>query len=403
MEIQAVRCAACRKTLAVPMLVGRAHSLIVQSRLAISLAWIAGYVNTAAVMTCGVVTSHVTGHGSTLGRNMAEGSWSGAAWMGALIGAFFLGALISGFALEIGRQRGWASIYVLPAGIEFVLLAVFAVGVRLHDTSSVEVGGTLWWMATVAALAMGVQNATITRISSGVVRTTHLTGIVTDLGHESAQLAVMRRVFGKRTEPGGGETRGPSVQRLVLLASILVAFIAGSASGAWIYLESPGWSMLAPLVLLAWIIVADLRTPICEIEEAIVAEVADAPVRRTGIAVFRALPRGGDSRGHGSAEAHLPDLAALLERAGPERRTVVIDLTSARVFGPLAASAIHGVYRAAERSGHRVIIAGLDGSECATINALSRSDLLTDANSAPTVAGALQIAEAVSRGDGTLR
>jgi hypothetical protein len=61
------------------------------------------------------------------------------------------------------------------------------------------------------------------------------------------------------------------------------------------------------------------------------------------------------------------------------------------------------VYRAAERSGHRVIIAGLDGSECATINALSRSDLLTDANSAPTVAGALQIAEAVSRGDGTLR
>ena len=126
--------------------------------------------------------------------------------------------------------------------------------------------------ATVAALAMGVQNATITRISSGVVRTTHLTGIVTDLGHESAQLAVMRRVFGKRTQPGGGETRGPSVQRLVLLASILVAFIAGSASGAWIYLESPGWSMLAPLVLLAWIIVADLRTPICEIEEALVAE-----------------------------------------------------------------------------------------------------------------------------------
>lgn len=387
--------------LTAPMLAGRAHSLIVQSRLAISLAWIAGYVNTAAVLTCGVVTSHVTGHASTLGKDMAQRAWSDAALMGALIGAFFLGALVSGFALELGRHRGWASIYVLPAAIEFVLLAVFAVGVRLHDDAAIEVGGRLWWMTMVAALAMGVQNATITRISSGVVRTTHLTGIVTDLGHESAQLALMRRLLGKGPRLGEGEARGPSVQRLVLLSSILVAFIAGSVCGAWIYFELPRWSMLAPLVLLAWIIIADLRTPICEIEEAIVAEVADAPARRTGIAVFRAIPRGGDARGdeRGAArgEAHLPDLGLLLERAGEERRTVIIDLSNARVFGPLAASAIDGAFRAAERSGHRVIVAGLDEGQRATVNALSRSDLLTDANSAPTVAGALEIAEAISR------
>lgn len=378
------------------MLANRAHSLIVQSRLAMSLAWIAGYVNTAAVLTCGVVTSHVTGHASNLGRDVAQRAWTDAALMAALIGAFFVGALISGFALEVGRQRGWASIYVLPAAIELVLLAGFAVGVRLHDTTATEAGGTLWWMTTVAALAMGVQNATITRISSGVVRTTHLTGIVTDLGHESAQLAVMRRIFGKGLRLGEGETRGPSVQRLVLLASIMLAFIVGSACGAWIYLELPRWSMLAPLLLLAWIIFADLRTPICEIEEAIVAEVADAPARRTGIAVFRAISRGGDSRGAVRGEAHLPDLARLLERAGDERRTVIVDLSNAQVFGPLAASSLHAMFLAAERTGHRVIVAGLDAGECATVNALSRGDLLTETNSAPTVAGALKLAEAAS-------
>lgn len=371
------------------MLANRAHSLIVQSRLAISLAWVAGYVNTSALLTCGVVTSHLTGHASNLGRDVAQRAWGDAALMVALIGAFFFGAMISGFALEVGRQRGWASIYVLPAAIELVLLAAFAVGVRLHDTTTTEVGGTLWWMTAVAALAMGVQNATITRISSGVVRTTHLTGIVTDLGHESAQLAVMRRIFGRGLRLGEGETRGPSVQRLVLLASILGSFIVGGACGAWIYLEFPRWSMLAPLVLLAWIIIADLRTPICEIEEAIVAELEGAPARRTGIAVFRAIPRGGDPRG----EAHLPDLARLLDRAGDERRAVVVDLSGARVFGPLAANAIHAMLRAAEQTGHRVVFAGLDEGECATINALSRGDLLTDANSAPTLAGALAIAE----------
>ena len=371
------------------MLGSRAHSLIVQSRLAVSLAWVAGYVNTSAVLTCGVVTSHLTGHASNLGKDVAQRAWGDAALMVALIGAFFVGAMISGFALEIGRQRRWASIYVLPAAIELVLLAAFAVGVRLHDTAEPEVGGTLWWMTAVAAVAMGVQNATITRISSGVVRTTHLTGIVTDLGHESAQLAAMRRLFGRGLRLGDADTRGPSLQRLVLLASIFVSFIVGSACGAWIYIEIPRLSMLAPLVLLAWIIIADLRTPICEIEEAIVAELEGAPARRTGIAVFRAIPRGGDPRG----EARLPDLVRLLERAGDDRRAVVVDLSGARVFGPLAASAVHAMLRAAEHTGHRVVFAGLDAAERASLNALSRADLLTDANSAPDLAGALVIAE----------
>ena len=92
------------------MLANRAHSLIVRSRLAISLAWVAGYVNTAAVLTCGVVTSHLTGHASNLGRDVALRAWGDAALMAALIGSFFMGALISGFALELGRLRGWASI-----------------------------------------------------------------------------------------------------------------------------------------------------------------------------------------------------------------------------------------------------------------------------------------------------
>ena len=395
------------------MLAGRAHSLLVQSRLAISLAWVAGFVNIVAVLTCGVVTSHVTGHASALGRDLADRAWGSAALMAAILGAFFLGALVSGFALELGRQRGWNSIYVLPAGIELVLLLVFAVGVRLHEGATPELGGRLWWMTAVAALAMGVQNATITRISSGVVRTTHLTGILTDLGHETAQLAVLRRLFGQGLRLGEGETRGPSVQRLVLLGSIFASFILGSACGAWMYLETPRWSMLPPIALLAWIVIADLRTPICEIEETLIAEVraegrAEVGTKPStaagtqvpaGIALFRAIPRGGN----GTGEAHLPELAKLLDRAGPTRRTVVVDLGGTRAFGPLAANAIHAMFRAAERTGHRVIVAGLDEGECATINALSRGDLLTELNSARDVVAALRLAgsSGIATGDAT--
>lgn len=243
------------------------QALHLPSRLALSLAWVAGYVNAAAVLTCGVVTSHVTGHASMLGVEAASQSWIDVALMTALIAAFFLGALISGFALELGRLRGWASIYVLPASIELALLVAFAVGVRLHDPSATEVGGGLWWMATTAALAMGVQNATITRISNGIVRTTHLTGIVTDLGHESAQIAVSRSRRARSSPRGAAKPPGISGRRLILLLLIAVAFVLGSACGAWVYFQIPRWSMLGPVLLLAWIIIADIRTPICEVTE----------------------------------------------------------------------------------------------------------------------------------------
>lgn len=147
--------------------------------------------------------------------------------------------------------------------------------------------------------------------------------------------------------------------------------------------------MLAPIALLAWIILADIRTPICEIEEARLEECGDGLAVMAGVAdvaVFRVLARGG------GREAHLPDLAAWVERLPEERRVVILDLGSTHAFGPLAASALHALMAAAARTGRRAIVAGIDGVELATINALSRSDLLNEHNSAPDLGGALRVA-----------
>ncbi|MFM2165548.1 MAG: hypothetical protein RL325_1985 [Planctomycetota bacterium] len=369
------------------MLANRAHTLILQARLAISLAWVAGYVNIIALATCGYVVSHVTGNATTLGADLAAARWELASLMAALLLAFFAGACISGFAIEFGRQRDWASIYVLPAAIEIALLALFAAGVRMHDPAEPEHGVTLWWMTIVATLSMGVQNATITRISSGVVRTTHLTGIITDLGHESAQLAVVRWFFGRGVGRGAPDERGPSFQRLLLLASILGAFVVGSVCGALAYAHGPHWSMAAPIALLGWIVLADIRTPICGIEEALVAEASADAAALAGVAVFKVIPRGGAAR-----EAHLPDLARFVDGLPPDTRRVVIDLAHAQAFGPLAANALVAMDHAAKRAGRSVYLAGLDSGEVATINALSRQGLLHEGNSAPDLPGALRLA-----------
>jgi uncharacterized membrane protein YoaK (UPF0700 family) len=236
-----------------------------EARLAVSLALVAGHVNIVAVLVCGIVASHMTGHAGALGRDLVEARFGEAALLAALVTAFAAGAFVAGLAVEFGRARGWRSLYALPSAIELALLVAFATGVELHDPSALETGAGRWWMGVAAALAMGVQNAMVTRISSGVVRTTHLTGVLTDLGHESARLAVVRRLFGAGRASGSTDLvvdGGVGPRRLLLLASILGAFMAGSALGAVAFAAFPRWSMLPPVALLLWIVVHDLGVPI---------------------------------------------------------------------------------------------------------------------------------------------
>jgi uncharacterized membrane protein YoaK (UPF0700 family) len=254
-----------------------AHSPVLQARLAISLAWVAGYTNIIAVLVCGHVASHVTGHASQLGQAAAGGDWSLALFVGAILVAFFLGAVLSACATEIARWRGVRSVYVVPAALELALLAVFAELVRLHDPAQVESGAMLWWMTMVASIAMGLQNATITRISGGVVRTTHLTGVLTDLGLESVRRAMERLAMraGKSQRDAAAHSGADEAARwrLLLLASIFGAFVFGSACGVFAFQAFAHWSMIPPMALLGWVIAVDIRRPIAAASEGVASDV----------------------------------------------------------------------------------------------------------------------------------
>ena len=254
-----------------------AQSPILQARLAISLAWVAGYTNIIAVLVCGHVASHVTGHASQLGQAAAGGDWNLVLFVGTILVAFFLGAVLSACATEIARWRGVRSVYVVPAALELALLAVFAQLVRLHDPAQVESGAMLWWMTIVASIAMGLQNATITRISGGVVRTTHLTGVLTDLGLESVRRAMERMAMraGKSDRDAAAYFRADETARwrLLLLASIFGAFVVGSACGVFAFQSFAHWSMTPPIALLAWVIAVDIRRPIAASSDGVTKDV----------------------------------------------------------------------------------------------------------------------------------
>ena len=106
-----------------------------------------------------------------------------------------------------------------------------------------------------------------------VVRTTHLTGVVTDMGLEGVQFALWAWDKTRASRPGRRgrvmwvSQRHPSVLRLALLASIVGSFLFGVVAGtlAWHYL--PQYARIAPVTFLLWILIVDWRKPIADVRE----------------------------------------------------------------------------------------------------------------------------------------
>lgn len=184
-------------------------------RLAALLCLTAGFVNVAGFRAFMVLTTNVTGHVAVFAEHLAEGDFSsariGALWMI----LFFLGAFTC--SLWIHRSVKWSRFsYVLPIGVEVIILAAVGfIGSHVHDVLSHVV-----WFAGALLFAMGLQNAMVSVVSGAVVRTSHLTGMFTDLGIELSLL--MRTAKNARQQ-----LRQKILLRLVIIGFFLLGGIAG--------------------------------------------------------------------------------------------------------------------------------------------------------------------------------
>jgi uncharacterized membrane protein YoaK (UPF0700 family) len=137
-----------------------------------ALAFVAGIVNVVGLLgfTHQAVT-HLTGQTSMLAEALATRDLPGLVHHLSLIGSFVAGAAISGFivqdsALRLGHRYGVA--------LSLVSLLLFASAPLLKYGSD--------YGMYAAACAAGLQNAMVSTFSGAVVRTTHVTGMFTDLG-----------------------------------------------------------------------------------------------------------------------------------------------------------------------------------------------------------------------------
>lgn len=189
-----------------------------------ALAFVAGAANAGAFLSVGVYTSHMTGIVSSLADYLAMGEIALAlAACGAVV-MFLLGAVTSAIMINFARRRALRSQFALPLLLEACLFLLFGL---LGSTLAAFDGLIIPATVMLLCFTMGLQNAVITKISGSVVRTTHLTGVITDLGIELGKLIYWNRQ---------SNTSAPAVtadrDRMATLSVLVMTFLIGGVVGA---------------------------------------------------------------------------------------------------------------------------------------------------------------------------
>ncbi|GLQ99063.1 YoaK family protein [Dyella mobilis] len=211
---------------------GEARSDGVDRRLACILAAIAGALNTAAFHAVGFFSANMTGNVSSLSDHAAAGEWWISAFYLSIVMAFVFGASVSTLLINAGRRRSIRSIYAIGILAEAILMVLLG-GIELF-IPSLERGPVL---ILGLSFLMGIQNAVVTRISDARVRTTHISGMSTDIGIELSMLFDIARGRELNAEAA------PYRSKLRLHVQTVVSFLAGGIAGVVIY-QSVGTKLL---------------------------------------------------------------------------------------------------------------------------------------------------------------
>lgn len=200
---------------------GRNRTFIHNLRLATLLSFVAGIVNITGVLALKTLTTNVTGHFAFFAEEFMKEDFTAAITFLLFIIFFLLGSFTSNFLAELVSRKKVELSHVIPISLEIIVL--ICVGIFGNQSNISNLDGKL--IAFLMLFAMGIQNSLVTKISQSTVRTTHLTGLFTDLGIELSQL-----FFYKKSE----EVKKLKTN-IYLRLSIIAFFFIGCFSGGYIY------------------------------------------------------------------------------------------------------------------------------------------------------------------------
>ena len=218
------------------------HRTVASNRLlGLLLTFNAGAVNAGGFLVVKLYTSHMTGFVSLLADNLVLGNTVLVLSAVGTLLAFVCGAATTAILVNWALQQRLHSSYALVLLIEALLMLLFGLvgAVTLDWRTPFAVPATVLLLSFI----MGLQNAVITKMSSAQIRTTHMTGVITDLGIELGKL-----LYWNRSSARPEQQVRANHQRLRLLAGLLAMFLVGGVAGAAGF-KHLGFVFVLPLAL----------------------------------------------------------------------------------------------------------------------------------------------------------
>lgn len=226
-------------------LTGKDRSHEANKQLARFLAFVAGAIDAGGYVATKSYSSHMSGMTSAMANHFATGYLQLAAAGLSSILAFIAGAACTAVLVNWGRRRQMQSEYAFPLIVEAALLVCFGLmGRRFEEHHWLLVSATVGLLC----FTMGLQNAIITKISQKEIRTTHVTGMVTDIGIELGRLFYWNR----GEHPGSEEVRADR-DNLWLLTSLVGLFVVGGIAGT-LGFEHVGFTVTLPLAVILMVL-----------------------------------------------------------------------------------------------------------------------------------------------------
>lgn len=218
-------------------LISRERNQRANRHLGALLAFVAGAVNAGGFVMLGHFSSHITGAVSRIGMHATDGDLNMLQISLGLLFSFLLGSVCASLFVSWGRRRQLRGQYAAALLLEAALLASFGL---FGDTLEQYVWLLVPVPALMLSLTMGLQNALVTKVSNAEIRTTHLTGIITDIGIELGKL--LYRNHPSLNAPGIIASR----PKLRILTMLSLMFLSGSLCGG-LGFRSFGYQAALPL------------------------------------------------------------------------------------------------------------------------------------------------------------
>ena len=198
---------------------GSTRTLKDNLHIATVLSFVAGIVNITGFLSFSRLTTNITGHFATFTRDITEQHfWAGIIFL-SYITSFLFGSFSSGYLIEKFRETKRLNVFLIPTLVESVILLSIGILSNFTEFTHPDV------IVCLLLFAMGLQNSFVTKISNAIVRTTHLTGLFTDLGIDLSQLFF----------PKSETKRVKLKDNIKLRLYIILFFFSGGFIGGYLY------------------------------------------------------------------------------------------------------------------------------------------------------------------------